>query len=149
MATDHKPLAAIFQDKELKDIANPRIFRLKQRTLWWMFKIVYLAGKTNPAADAVSRNPSPNEATLCLVGAEPLALHPSANGELSYGDCAEIALVAGSERKASVCNPILWSEIMTETAADPILCLLISKINQGFPERLSDLCSELAPYWSI
>ena len=47
VATDHKPLVAIFQDKELTQIANPRIFRLKQRSLWWTFKIVYLAGSTN------------------------------------------------------------------------------------------------------
>ena len=78
VATDHKPLVAIFQDKELTQIANPRIFRLKQRTLWWTFKVVYLAGSTNSAADAVSRHPSPNDAgtcyaTLCSVGAEPLS----------------------------------------------------------------------------
>ena len=112
MDTDHKPLVAIFQDKELKQIANRRIFRLKQRTLWWTFKIVYLAGSTNSAADAVSRYPSPNgedkcDVSLCSVGAEPLSQHPSPNGELSYGDCAEITLVASSERKASVCTPIL------------------------------------------
>ena len=154
VATDHKPLVAIFQDKELKQIANPRIFRLKQRTLWWTFKIVYLAGSTNSAADAVSRYPSSNDedkcdVSLCSVGAEPLSQHPSPNGELSYGDCAEIALVASSERKASVCTPILWPEIISETAADSTLCQLISTITQGFPEKAADLSSELIPYWSI
>ena len=154
VATDHKPLVAIFQDKELTQIANPRIFRLKQRTLWWTFKVVYLAGSTNSAADAVSRHPSPNDAgtcdaTLCSVGAEPLSQHPSPNGELSYGDCSEIALVAGSNRKASACTPILWPEIVTETAADSTLCLLMSTITHGFPEKAADLSSDLIPYWSI
>ena len=154
VATDHKPLVAIFQDKELTQIANPRIFRLKQRTLWWTFKIVYLAGSTNSAADAVSRHPSPNDAgtcdaTLCSVGAEPLSQHPSPNGELSYGDCSEIALVAGGNRKASTCTPILWPEIVTETASDSTLCLLMSTITHGFPEKAADLSSDLIPYWSI
>ena len=65
VATDHKPLVAIFGDKELNRIPNPRMFRLKQRTLCWSFQMVYLAGSTNLAADAVSRHPSPNfETTL-------------------------------------------------------------------------------------
>ena len=35
VATDHKPLVGIFNDKELRNISNSRNFRLKQRTLWW------------------------------------------------------------------------------------------------------------------
>lgn len=154
VATDHKPLVAIFGDKELNRIPNPRIFRLKQRTLCWSFQMIYLAGSTNLAADAVSRHPSPNfettlDESLIAVGAEALSQCPSPNGELSDGDCAEIALVGDSERKASICNPILWPEIELETAADQTLCLLASMIRQGFPEKASDMSSELAPYWSI
>ena len=154
VATDHKPLVSIFGDKELNHISNPRIFRLKQRTLWWSFEMIYLAGRTNSAADAVSRHPSPNgghtvDISLLSVGAEALSQHPSPNGELSDGDCAEIALVGDSERKASICNPILWPEIVSETAADPTLCLLASTIKQGFPAKLCDLSSDLAPYWNI
>ena len=33
VVTDHKPLVGIFEKKELSQITNPRIFRLKQRTL--------------------------------------------------------------------------------------------------------------------
>ena len=84
VATDHKPRLMIFQDEDLKQIANPKIIRMKQQTLWRTFKIVYLAGSTNSAGDAVSRHSSPNDEdkcdlTLCSVGAEPLSQHPSAN----------------------------------------------------------------------
>ena len=55
VVTDHEPLIGIFGDKELNQITNPRIFRLKQRTLPWCFDIAYLPVDRNSAADAVSR----------------------------------------------------------------------------------------------
>jgi len=55
--TDHKALTRIFGDKELKDINNPRILNLKERTLMYSFRIKYLNGKTNCATDALSRYP--------------------------------------------------------------------------------------------
>ena len=154
VATDHKPLITLFGDKDLNRIPNPRIFRLKLRTLGWSFQVIYLAGNTNLAADAVSLHPSPNieetaEANLISAGADALSQRPSRNGELSEGDFAEIALVANKDWKASTCKPILWSEIELETAADPTLCSLVSTIRQGFPEKASDLSHELAPYWNI
>ena len=91
VATDHKPLIPIFGDKELNQIGNPRIFRLKQRTLPWCFDIAYLPGKTNLAADAVSRKPTrncesvveDNTAEFLAMGAKPLSLNPSPKGSLS------------------------------------------------------------------
>ena len=86
-------------------------------------------------SDTMSPHPTQNGSETEDVRAfatEALSQYPSPNGELSDGDCAEIALVGGSERRASICNPILWQEIVTETAADPLRCLLLSTIKQGF-----------------
>ena len=41
IAMDHKPLLRILGDKSLEAIQNPRLFRLKQRTLMWKFDMVY------------------------------------------------------------------------------------------------------------
>ena len=154
VVTDHKPLVGIFGDKELRSISNPRIFRLKQRTLWWLFDIVYLPGWKNPASDAMSRNPlstdlETEDISVCVLAATVLSQNPSPNGELSDGDCAGIALVGGSERQASICRPILWEEVVTETAADPVLTTLASTIKQGFPTKLCELNDELSPYWNV
>ena len=58
IARDHKPLSKILGYRELADIQNPRLFRLKQRTLIWRFHIVHVPGRTIPAADAASRYPT-------------------------------------------------------------------------------------------
>ena len=52
--TDHKPLMKILGDRQLDDIPNARLFRLKQRTLPWKFSIVWLPGNENFFADATS-----------------------------------------------------------------------------------------------
>ena len=57
IATDHKPLVKVLGDRALDDIHNPRLFRLKQRTLMWRFRILHVPGKSNAAADAASRYP--------------------------------------------------------------------------------------------
>ena len=59
IATDHKPLIKVFGDRTLDEIPNTRLFWLKQRTLPWHFQIIHLPGKTNFAAHATSRHPSP------------------------------------------------------------------------------------------
>ena len=55
---DHKPLTKLFGDRRLDEIENPRLFRLKRRTLMWRFKIEYQRGASNPFADAMSRHPN-------------------------------------------------------------------------------------------
>ena len=113
VVTDHKPLLKIFGDRTLDEISNTRVFRLKQRTLPWHFKIAYLPGKTNHAADATSRHPSPY-------------------GEPSDGDKEELlinaAIISGTEEISSVS----WSLIAKETVADPVLSKLKRAIDENF-----------------
>ena len=58
LTTDHKPLMKILGDRALGDITNQRLLRLKQQTLMWQYQIKHVPGKTIPAADVTSRNPS-------------------------------------------------------------------------------------------
>ena len=153
VATDHKPLVAILGDKELNQISNPRIFRLKQRTLPWCFDIAYLPGQTNGVADAMSRNPTQkceepvieNSVNVAMLGAKPLSHHPSPNGGLSEGDRAEIAML----RHTTECTALLWSDITAECAADSTISTLATTVKQGFPATRGELNDALAPYWNI
>ena len=53
MATDHASLVTGLGDQSLADAENPRIARIKERILWWQFKIIHTPGKLQLAADAL------------------------------------------------------------------------------------------------
>ena len=43
--TDHKPLCKLLGDRILSEIQNPRLLRLKEKTLRWWFRIKHCPGK--------------------------------------------------------------------------------------------------------
>ena len=57
VCTDHQPLTGILGDRDLAEVTNPRLLKLKQRTLRFRFSIQHTPGKWHRASDAVSRNP--------------------------------------------------------------------------------------------
>ena len=52
VATDHKPLLSILNDRALDTVVNPRMLRIKERTLAWQFDMVYVPGGRQAAAYA-------------------------------------------------------------------------------------------------
>jgi hypothetical protein len=58
VVVDHKPLVKLLGDRRLDEIDNPRLFRIKQRTLMWKFSVEYQPGIHNYFADAVSLHPT-------------------------------------------------------------------------------------------
>ena len=55
VGADHMPLLGLLADKHLDAIDNPRLGRLKQKTLGWQFTTVYIPGKLLGGTDALSR----------------------------------------------------------------------------------------------
>ena len=64
VATDHKPLVPILNDKGLDLIKNPRLLKLKEKTLSYRFVAQHIPGPLNFAADATSRNPCNTDADV-------------------------------------------------------------------------------------
>ena len=58
ICVDHKPLLGIVNDGEFEKIDNSRLFKLKEKTLGWRFKVIHLPGKAIKGTDALSRAPS-------------------------------------------------------------------------------------------
>ena len=54
--TDHQPLVGIWP-MEKADIINPRLYKVRERTERFQFDIVWVPGKKNEIADALSRYP--------------------------------------------------------------------------------------------
>ena len=123
--TDHKPLTKIFGDRTLDEIPNTRLFRLKQRTLPWYFRIEHLPGTTNLAADAASRYPAPDHEVSTLT----------------HADHSESIIAAAISREAEDATTISWSRLAHETMHDPSLSALITAIKEGFTQEYPMLTS--------
>ena len=59
IATDHKPLVGIMNQQNLNTTENPRPQRIKERTMWWKFELIYTPGDSQKGADVISRSKSP------------------------------------------------------------------------------------------
>ena len=140
IATDHKPLIRILGDKSLESVQNPRIFRLKQRTLMWNFRMIYVAGKFNPAADAASRHPAtvPTEQpdTLAIVRLED-SLH----------DGMEADVIATAQSLAEHCGAVTWYDLQHAQQSDAEMRLLHPLVARGFPDERDLLPAQLRQYW--
>ena len=45
IGTDHKLLLGVLNDRSLDSLDNPRLIRLKEKTLGWRFKTIHIPGK--------------------------------------------------------------------------------------------------------
>jgi len=132
--TDHEPLTSILSDRALDEIANPRIFSLKQRTLLWRFKIFHIPGKLIPAPDATSRNPSVRQ-------------DDDEDGILAANDLLEEEIIASIRSDHDKIHAITWERVRSATNEDPYMHSLIDTITSGFPNDVSQLPPQLQPYW--
>ena len=55
--TDNKPLVKLFGGRPLDEIANIRLFRVKQRSLLWRLKLLHKPRKLHFDPDTMSRHP--------------------------------------------------------------------------------------------
>ena len=55
VGTDHKPLLGILNNATLDSMDNPRIIRLTEKTMGWIFQPIYIPGKEIGGTDALSR----------------------------------------------------------------------------------------------
>lgn len=133
---DHKPLTKIFGDRRLDEIDNPRLFRLKRRTLRWRFEIEYQRGATNPFADAMSR-------------------HPSGYAELASAsmmtnlDRKEATYIGGIVSETEKFFAVTWETVQTESLKDETMCLLGDYIRNQFPDSRKDLPEKIRCFWEV
>ena len=117
LVTDHRPLVKLFGDRELKDILNPRLLTLKEKTLLYRFQIRYLPGKKN-VADFLSRYPA-------------LRTSPDSTDE-DLAEEIEVAFVAAVEAIIHEdCITLDEADIQKAASDDPVYQMLIAKVLAG------------------
>ena len=149
IATDHKPLVKILGDRELADISNPRLFRIKQRTLSWRYKIIHVAGTSNAAADALSRqrrDEEPHEDGSSSV--DVLAAVRVSPDECQESEQLEIAVtLAAKSFTADSLGAVTWDTVKAVTESDEQSRALRDMVHAGFPESREDVPQTLREFW--
>ena len=147
VATDHQPLVGILDDKDLSKIMNPRLFRIKEKTLRYNFKIQHCPGKWQKGADAVSRSPSSTK--LAFINA---FFTSSSSSEIT--DTEDIEALVQSVTIASLsgfkeANIISPDMIRTEANKDKTYTVLMNTILNGFPNSRHLTNPEIRNYWEV
>ena len=137
IATDHKPLLKVLGNKCLEDIHNPRLLNLKEKTLRYSFNMIYIAGKKNISADAVSRHPTERLINLTSTSS---SISDEAE-QYSHG------IAIGSLCSVDNLKTITWDKVKNATTNDTDMCKLSYIIQSGFPQDITSMPDELRQYF--
>ena len=134
VVVDHKPLVKILGDRRLDEIENPRLFRLKWKTLMWRYEIQYQRGTKNPFADAMSRHPNAY-AELSSIG-------------LSSGsEAEEVSFLGSISSDVERVIAVTWDRVKSESTKDATICALKKLTLEGFPLGKDSLDEETRSFW--
>ena len=133
LAVDHNPLTRILNDRRLDTITNPRILKLKEKTLPYTYRIVYVPGGSNAmkVADALSRHP------VDTNDADP-----------EFDEIEEVAR-AYAVTQADGVESVTWRRVNEAAAVDEECVALVRIIVDGFPEEKTSLPPLLQKYWGM
>ena len=135
LATDHKPLTKILNDRSLETIENPRLLRLKEKTLMFNFEVVHVPGAQNQAPDAFSRYPT--KAALC---------NSEESDDVEIEEFSKVfAINQGSELPSS----ISFKSVNEEANLDNECRRLKELVENGFPEDRNRLPADMRYYWPM
>ena len=138
VATDHKPLLKILGDRKLEDIPNPRLLRLKEKTLAWRFDVKHVPGRIHVGPDALSRK----EVSGVVVAMLGSTVEPAE-------DDVDMDTIIEAQIAANTLSPITWGQVRDEVARDKVSTMLCSQIVDGFPAEKKLLREELREYYQF
>ena len=142
IATDHQPLTTTLGPQALADVENKRLAKIKEKTMWWRFEMLYNPGRTQNAADALSRmkplhmlyvsvtNVDDDDDTKDILGAELETLSAAIN-------------TAGNDDGMPM---ISWNRVHRATQEDGTMTRLIDTIQRGMPDTSYKLDPDLREY---
>ena len=134
LAVDHNPLTRILNDRNLDDIANPRLRRLKEKTLPYKFNICYVPGGSNAMriADALSRHPAQDD--------EP---------DPQFDEVEKIAHAYAASQANGGVGSVSWTRVKEAAGMDTESLTLAQLISDGFPNDKQLLPPDMQRYWGM
>ena len=130
VATDHKLLLGVLNNRHLGDIKNERLLSLKEKTLPYGFSIMHIPGQKQNAPDANSRKPTgdakklPLESDLeesdSIACIEPHLRLPEATMtcELDTSTDLEEKLAVTAATNLGDIRAVTWAEVREHTPRD-------------------------------
>ncbi len=170
VAVDHKPLTKILNDRSLESIDNPRLLRIKEKTLPYSFEIIHVPGNSNMAPDATSRYPTRSlyhklsdqeEKKLPVTKTETTMpdISPKTSADVAKGegvavddgdsDDEEIEQLVRSSavhHGRGLPGSISWKDVDHESNLDDEVAELKNVMEQGFPATRNELPERLRVY---
>ena len=130
LAVDHQPLKGVLNDRSLDSIDNPRLLKLKERTLPYAFQIIHVPGTSNvvKAADTLSRYPTDNEP---IEGREATSSR------------------AFAMEQAEGITSVTWERVKEAAIVDEECVSLVTQITDGFPDQKNNLPPILHKFWGM
>ena len=168
-AVDHKPLLKVLGDRSLEDIPNARLRNLKEKTLRYRFRMVYIPGVRHKAANAVSRHPTGPKTPEMLILPDDIAAtsdaltppppDPYRCSFLDHIRCEEPPLASRSlaidDQLASSASSdlrfitVTWDRVKVATASERDMVYLMSIFESGFPNFRHELPPTLREYYQF
>ena len=156
VATDHKPLVAILGDTSLDKVKNPRLFRIKEKTLPYCFTIKHVPGSRHHGPDACSRNPSSMDKSIISYICSSIR---STSDSTCIQDTLETSCISESINQSTLnaiydkddidAHAITMERVRQAALADHTYVALSNIITDGFPQHEHDLPDEIRPYWKL
>ena len=151
VATDHKPLLSILNDRALDTVVNPRMLRIKERTLAWQFDMVYVPGGRQAAADALSRKKAEVDVLSAWSGydMEHLDMEDMLQAEVMInlvevtGDAKNQVEIMAADAEPKL---VTWQEMREATNNDMVLVKLREEIQRGMADSMHEVPAELKEF---
>ena len=137
IATDHNPLVKLFGDRSLEAIPNPRLLRLKERSLRYKFQIKHIPGVRNAAADALSRHPVGNQ-DVVEQHQETFPVHMTSLAAIRTLEPHQSEICMANGNSSTIIQSITWQDVQLATSNDETMMQLYNLIEEGIPEKRAE-----------
>ena len=143
VVTDHNPLVKLFGDRSLDGIPNPRLLRLKERSLRYRFKIRHIPGVRNHAADALSRHPvGPTDPADSIH-----VVHMDTLSSIRALEQLPDETCITSNRNSQLIQSVTWRDVQLATNSDHTMIQLYDLIEDGLPDKRDEWPEDIRHYY--